>query len=77
MRTSQTARPFAAALVAVTALSLSAGPAAASPKPTTDTVVTSCPTDTAEYAAFLRSHGFTAQAANVIAQMTLRSCFRG
>lgn len=68
----------AAGLTATVYAALVLGPshASAAPRPIDDTQVVqqACPTDVKEFAAHLREAGFTAQAANIAAQLTTRDC---
>lgn len=67
-------------VVAVSTVAPGTSPAGAGPKPlpgssqSSQSSQSTCPLDVKEFAAFLRSRGFTAQAANVAAALTVRSC---
>lgn len=65
-----------AVLIAAAGFTLAAPHAAAAPAPVdgSQASLPSCPTDVRAFAAYLRSQGFTAQAANVIAQITRGDC---
>jgi hypothetical protein len=64
----------ATAVLAVACFTVATPGADAAPKPEPQSAGTSCPVDVHEFVAQLRAAGFTAQAANIATQLTVRDC---
>jgi hypothetical protein len=64
----------ATAVLAVACFTVATPGADAAPKPEPHSAGLSCPVDVHEFAAHLRAIGFTAQAANIATQLTVRDC---